>query len=83
MMIAREDRAVFTHQLAHRRRGRPRASVPTVPTTVRLPQPLFDACCRVAIASGQSLPDVVREAVRSSVAQNANPEYSYSINRPS
>jgi hypothetical protein len=64
VIIERVDRAVFTHQLVNRRRGRPRAVVPTVPTTVRLPQPLFDECCRVALASGQSLPDVVRAAVR-------------------
>ena len=82
MIIDREDRAVFTHQLSNRRRGRPRAAVPTVPTTIRLPQPLFDACCRAALASGQSLPEVVREAVRHSVNADAGGHYSYSTNRP-
>lgn len=63
MIIEREDRAVFTHQLVNRRRGRPRAAVPTVPVSVRLPAPLFDACCQVAQASGRSVPEVVRAAV--------------------
>jgi len=65
VIIDREDRAVFSHQLCNRRRrGRPRAAVPTVPVSVRLPAPLFDACCHVAQASGRSVPDVVRAAVR-------------------
>lgn len=81
MIISPENRAVFTHQLVNRRRGRPRAAVPTVPTTVRLPQPLFDACCRVAMASGQTLPEVVREAVRTSVSAGVAGEFPYSTNQ--
>ena len=64
MIISPENRAVFTEQLRHRRGGRPRLAVPTIPVSVRIPEPLFDACCRIAARSGQSVPDVVRAAVQ-------------------
>jgi hypothetical protein len=73
VIIDREDRAVFSRQLSNRRRGRPRAAVPTISTTVRLPQPLFDAYCREAIASGRSLPEVVREALAREFPSSTNP----------
>lgn len=73
MIIDREDRAAFSHQLSNRRRGRPRVDMPMVRTSVRLPEPLFDACCRAALASGRSVPDVVREALAREFTSSSNP----------
>lgn len=70
MIISPENRAVFTDQLAHRRRGRPRMAEPMVRTSIRLPAAVFDACCREALASGRSLPSVVREAVAAQVVRS-------------
>lgn len=71
MIIDRDDRAVFTEELCNRRRrGRPRVETPMVRTSVRLPEPLFDACCRTARISGQSVPEVVRAAVRDFTSQS-------------
>jgi len=67
VIIDREDRAVFTHQLVNRRRGRPRATVPTVPTSVKLPAPVFDALCRQAERHGESLHATMLEALKSYV----------------
>lgn len=65
MIIDREDRAVFSHQLQDRRRrgGRPRSADPKVVVTVRVPGALFDAACQRAHHEGVSLPEVVRQAL--------------------
>lgn len=67
------DRAVFTHQLQHRRRrGRPRVAVPMVRTSVRLPEPVFDAACKRASDEGVSLPAVVRETLARELMSSTN-----------
>ena len=55
VIISPENRAVFPEQLRHRRRGgRPRGG-PVVPTSVKLPAPVFDALCAQAHRDGTSL----------------------------
>jgi predicted HicB family RNase H-like nuclease len=76
MIIDRENRAVFTHQLTQRRRGRPRNADPSVPLTVRVPGALFDAACRRAQAAGVSLPEVVRETLAREFPYSTNPRHS-------
>lgn len=62
MIIEREDRAVFSEQLAQRRhRGRPRLH--TISTSVKLTEPVFDALCREAQRNGDSLHKTMREAL--------------------
>lgn len=80
MIVSPENRAVFTNQLMHRRRGRPRVATPMVRTSVRLPEPLFDACCHVALASGRSLPEVVRQAVADQVAHGVGEHFTSQSN---
>lgn len=63
MIIDRDDRAVFTEQLRRRRGGRPRGVV-TVPTSVKLPAPVFDALCRRATLDGESLHATMRKALQ-------------------
>jgi hypothetical protein len=65
VIIDRDDRAVFSEQLSNRRhRGRPRA-VPTVATSVKLPEPVYDALCRHAQREGESLHATMRKALES------------------
>lgn len=62
MIVTREDRAVFTHELQDRRqRGRPRLH--TIATSVKLTEPVFDALCRKAQRNGDSLHKTMREAL--------------------
>lgn len=63
MIIDREDRAVFTHQLVNHRRGRPRAAVPPVVTSIKVPAPVYDAICRLALRSGTSVHATMRQAI--------------------
>jgi hypothetical protein len=63
MLIDRDDRAVFTDQLVSRRRGRPRSVRPVVITTVRVPEPIFDAYCQMAHARGESVSMMMRAAL--------------------
>ena len=44
--------------------GRPRSPAPMVPTSVRLPQDLFDLACRMSQRERRPLPDVIRQALR-------------------
>ena len=82
MIIDREDRAVFTHELVNRRlRGRPRVAIPMVRTSVRLPASVFDACCKEALASGRSLAAVVREAVAERIAKSTPGDFT-SLSNP-
>jgi len=63
MIISPENRAVFTDQLRQRRRGgRPR-STPTVPTSVRLPAPVFDAACAYASRRHMTVHAALRDIV--------------------
>lgn len=73
MIVTREDRAVFTHQLEDRRNrgGRPRCLDPKVTLTVRVPETVFDAACQRAQREGVSLPEIVRDALAR--------EFSYSL----
>ena len=68
MIIEREDRAVFSHQLTQRRRGRPRAAVPTVVTSVKVPAPVYDALCRFAHRHDTSVHAAMRQALEAFTA---------------
>jgi hypothetical protein len=64
-MITVEDRARFHAQL-QRRRGRPRVIIgPAIKRSVSLPEPVYDAICRRAIASGRSVESVIRAVLTS------------------
>lgn len=58
------DRAVFADEL-RQRRGRPRSAMPTVQTSVKLPEDVYDALCRRALESRQSVHALLREALAS------------------
>lgn len=62
-MITREHRAVFSDELRQRRRGRPRAAVPMVSTTFRLPEPVYDALCRLAMQRRQPMQALLRDVL--------------------
>jgi hypothetical protein len=65
-MIERQDRVDFVEQLrARRRRGRPRRSVPTIVTSVKLPEDVYDALCRLAISDRESLHGLMKQALTS------------------
>lgn len=70
-MIDREDRAVFSEQLQQRRRGRPRCSAPSVVISVRLPEDVYDALCRLALQERAALPVLVRQALATRVRARA------------
>ncbi|OFW05656.1 MAG: hypothetical protein A3H96_11385 [Acidobacteria bacterium RIFCSPLOWO2_02_FULL_67_36] len=67
-MIERDHRAVFTEQLRHRRRGRPRSATPKITTSVKLPEDVYDAFCRRALVERQSVHALLNEAIASYVA---------------
>lgn len=62
-MITRAEREVFTEQL-RRRRGRPRSAEPVVATSVKLPEPVYDALCRRARDERRSLHAVIKDALK-------------------
>jgi hypothetical protein len=70
-MIEREHRAVFTGQLhERRRRGRPRGAVLKVPTTIRLPEDVYAALCRlVQVERRASLHDLMCDTLISRARQ--------------
>ena len=62
---ALDNHGVFPEQLRHRRRrGRPRVG-PTIPTSVKLPEPVFDALCQEAQHDGESLHATIVKALAS------------------
>lgn len=63
-MSEREQRVRFAEEIRERRgRGRPRLAVPIVPTSVKLPEPVYDALCRLAIRERQSVHAVMLAAL--------------------
>lgn len=64
MIISPENRAVFTEQLLRRRRRRGRTeTVPTVLTSLRVPQPIFEAVRDTAHQRGVSVHATLRAAI--------------------
>ena len=64
-MISPEHRAVFSADLRRRRRGRPRVARPSAVISVRVPEDLYDALCRIASLERAPLADVVRRRLAS------------------
>ena len=63
-MITPEARVEFTQQIRARRRGRPKSLTPIVVTSVKLPEPLFDALCQRAMRERRSLHSLIKDALR-------------------
>lgn len=53
------------------RGGRPRTLVPTVPTSVHIPLPIYDAICRRALRRGCSVHRLLLEVIRRAAATEA------------
>lgn len=51
--------------MTNRRRppGRPHSSTPKVPTSVRIPTPIYDAICRQALRRGWSVHRLIQVAI--------------------
>lgn len=62
-----QDRAEFSQQL--RRRGPKVRVVPRVPTSVKLPEPVYDALCRKAAQERCSLHALMTRALASFASQ--------------
>ena len=65
-VIGRDQRAEFSRQM-RRRRGRPRLDVPMVQTSVKIPAPVYDALCLIALRDRESVHSRIQEAVASYV----------------
>lgn len=68
-MISRERSAAFGQQLAARRRRGPKKRVTErVPTSVKLPLPVFDALCQQALSRGEPLHRYMLRTLASAVS---------------
>lgn len=72
-MISKHETEVFDQQMqARRRRGRPvsEKKIPVTPTSVKIPEPVFNALCTIARRERVSLHRLLNTALTSYVAGN-------------